>query len=63
LEPITLKATKLGDKDLKFRLKISKKEAKEVAYWLKLFKEMNKNEEDKIETLIKEANEMRRILS
>ncbi|GAL68887.1 four helix bundle protein [Jejuia pallidilutea] len=44
-------------------IKISKKEAKEVAYWLKLLKEMNKNEEDKIETLIKEANEIRRILS
>ncbi len=54
---------KLGDKDLIFRLKISRKEAKESEYWLGLLNEMNQNETNRIEKLIKEANEIRRILS
>lgn len=32
---------KLGDKDFSFRLKIASKEAKELAYWLKLLKSSN----------------------
>ncbi|SFD31030.1 four helix bundle protein [Algibacter pectinivorans] len=54
---------KLGDKDLKFRMKISRKEAKESEYWLKLLKELNEKEEEKIKVLIIEANEIRKILS
>jgi len=54
---------KLGDKDLKFRLRISRKEAKESEYWLKLLKVMNTTENERIEVLISEANELKRILS
>ncbi len=54
---------KLGDKDLKFRIKISRKEAKESEYWLKLLKELNQNESERIEKLIIEAAELRKILS
>jgi len=54
---------KLGDKDLKFRIKISRKEAKESEYWLKLLKALNENEMDRIESLIIEAGELRKILS
>ncbi|MGC6429425.1 MAG: four helix bundle protein [Jejuia sp.] len=54
---------KLGDKDLKFRLKIARKEAKESEYWLKLLKEMNEGQKNRIESLALEANELRKILS
>ena len=54
---------KLGNKDLIFRIKISRKEAKESEYWLKLLKDLNKEESNRIETLIIEANEIRKILS
>tara|TARA_R110001583_G_scaffold114747_3_gene265172 strand:- start:34 stop:384 length:351 start_codon:yes stop_codon:yes gene_type:complete len=54
---------KLGDKDLKFRIKISRKEAKESEYWLKLLRDLNENESERIKKLIKEANELRKILS
>ncbi|WP_034057128.1 four helix bundle protein [Lacinutrix jangbogonensis] len=54
---------KLGDKDLKFRLKISRKEAKESEYWLKLLRDLNEDKTQKIEQLIAEASELRKILS
>ncbi|MCC1484447.1 four helix bundle protein [Winogradskyella immobilis] len=54
---------KLGEKDLKFRLKISRKEAKESRYWLRLLKALNKEHEEEIESLIIEADELRKILS
>ena len=54
---------KLGEKDLKFRLKISRKEAKESEYWLKLLKELNENQVERIQKLEIEANELRKILS
>lgn len=54
---------KLGDKDLKYRIKISRKEAKESEYWLNLLKDLNENQSERIKGLIKEANEIRRILS
>ncbi|WP_256935191.1 four helix bundle protein [Olleya sp. HaHaR_3_96] len=54
---------KLGNKDLIFRIKISRKEAKESEYWLKLLKDLNKEESNRIETLIIEASEIRKILS
>jgi len=54
---------KLGDKDLRFRLKISRKEAKESRYWLRLLNDLNPNDSKKIEILINEAEELRKILS
>lgn len=53
----------LGKKDFIFRLKISRKEAKETCHWLTLLKEANSNKSDKIETLLQEAIELRNILS
>ncbi len=52
---------KLGDKDFLFRLKISRKEAKESLYWLRLLKTQNNN--DSVDGLIQESNELRKILS
>lgn len=54
---------KLGDKDFLFRLKISRKEAKESRYWLRLLKSLNEEFADEIEKLIIEAEELRKILS
>lgn len=54
---------KLGDKDFKFRIKISRKEAKESKYWLKLLRDLNTNFEAEAEKLIQEAQELRSILS
>jgi four helix bundle protein len=54
---------KLGRKDLAMRLRIARKEAKEAQYWLRLLKDMNGRHEERIEELIKEAAELRRILS
>jgi len=57
---------KLGEKDLKFRLRISRKEAKESIYWLRLILNVNiddtsNKEENK--RLMNEALELRKILS
>ena len=54
---------KLGDKDFKFRLKISRKEAKESILWLRLLKDVNENFEVELTELIQEAQELRKILS
>lgn len=54
---------KLGEKDLKFRLKISRKEAKESKYWLRLLKDFNMDYASEIETLIVEVDELRKISS
>lgn len=54
---------KLGRKDLAMRLRIARKEAKEAQYWLRLLKDMNGRHEEKIKELIKEATELKRILS
>ena len=54
---------KLGDKDLKFRLRISRKEAKESEFWLKLLRDLNETHKEKIEALITEASELKIILS
>jgi len=45
-----------------FRLKIARKEAKESKYWLRLLKEINPEKEE-IANLIKEAEELRKIIS
>ena len=54
----------LGKKDFLMRIKISRKEAKESAYWLRLIHETNrlKNADD-AQSLIQEANELKKIFS
>ena len=54
----------LSKKDFLMRIKISRKEAKESAYWLRLIYETNdlKNADD-AKSLIQEANELKMILS
>jgi four helix bundle protein len=55
---------KVGEKDLRFRLKIARKEAKETIYWLRLILNSNeKIDKEENELLIKEALELRNILS
>ncbi len=54
----------LSKKDFLMRMKISRKEAKESAYWLKFIHETNhlKNAHD-AQDLIQEANELKKIFS
>lgn len=54
----------LGKKDFLMRIKISRKEAKESAYWLRLIHETNnlKNGNDAL-NLMQEATELTKILS
>ena len=54
----------LSKKDFLMRMKISRKEAKESAYWLRLIYETNnlKNAND-AQSLIQEANELKKIFS
>ena len=54
---------KLGDKDLSFRLKIARKEAKESKYWLRLLQELNPEFIAISDLLIIESEELRKILS
>lgn len=54
----------LGKKDFLMRIRISRKEAKESAYSLRLINETNSlNNADDAPRLIKEANELKKILS
>jgi four helix bundle protein len=54
----------LGKKDFLMRIKISRKEAKESAYWLRLIHETNSlNNSDDAQSLIQEANELKKIFS
>ena len=54
----------LSKKDFAFRIKISRKEAKESVYWLKLILETNDlKKTDKNQQLINEAIELKKILS
>ena len=57
----------LGEKDLSFRLKIARKEAKESKYWLRLLQELNPELNPELkensETLLFEVEELRKILS
>lgn len=54
----------LSNKDFLMRLKISRKEAKESAYWLRLILETNEIEfKNEAQNLHTEANEIKRILS
>jgi four helix bundle protein len=53
----------LGKKDFVQRMKISRREAKESHHWLELIMEANTNKESDIKPLIKEAEEIKNILS
>lgn len=54
----------LSKKDFLFRVKISRKEAKESAYWLRLILETNDQEFSReIKTHFDEATELKKILS
>jgi len=55
----------LSKKDFVYRVKISRKEAKESVYWLRLINKTNKfqNNNNKVEKLIQEATELKKILS
>ena len=54
----------LGKKDFLMRIKISRKESKESAYWLRLINETNLLDNNKeAERLIKEATELKKIFS
>ena len=54
----------LSKKDFIFRIKICRKEAKESAYWLRLINETNELDNKPFaESLIQEANELKKILS
>jgi len=54
----------LSKKDFKFRVKISRKEAKESVYWLRLIAETNNlSNQKKVKDLIQEATELKKILS
>ena len=54
----------LGKKDFSMRIKISRKEAKESAYWIRLINETNKlKNADEALSLIQEANELKKIFS
>ena len=55
---------KLGNKDLLFRIRISKKESKESMYWLKhlLTCEVKEHEDERL-LLLKEAEELMKIFA
>ncbi len=54
----------LGAKDFAMRIRISRKESKESAYWLRLIKETNDPEfAPEADDLILEATELKKILS
>lgn len=54
---------KLDDKDLIFRLKIARKEAKESKFWLQLLNDLNPDQKSTSESLLFEVEELRKILS
>lgn len=53
----------LGKKDFLMRMKIARKEAKETEFWLNLIIEANKGMELKMNGLLKESIEIKKILS
>ena len=53
----------LGKKDFAQRMKIARREAKEAIHWLELICEANKNTESQVDPLLREADELKRILS
>ena len=53
----------LSKKDFSMRIKISRKEAKKSAYWLRLIDETNRLNDDIAQNLMKKALELKKILS
>lgn len=54
----------LSKKDFLHRVKISRKEAKESVYWLRLINETNSiDDKNEINNLLQEATELKKILS
>lgn len=53
----------IGKKDFIYRLRISRKEAKETRYWLELIVEANPEFEERTESLFQESLELIKILS
>ncbi len=53
----------LSKKDFVYRIKISRKEAKETHYWLQLLKEANTKLDVAIDSILLEAMELKKILS
>jgi len=53
----------LSKKDFIYRIKISRKEAKESHYWLELLQEANPEYEEDVMKLLTEAVELRKIFS
>ncbi|MEK7619034.1 MAG: four helix bundle protein [Patescibacteria group bacterium] len=53
----------LSKKDFLMRIKISRKEAKETCYWLRLIIESNSGIDEKGNTLLDEAMQLKKILS
>lgn len=53
----------VGKKDFLFRLKISRKEAKETTYWLELISDANPKLKKRLNNIIQESRELTYILS
>jgi four helix bundle protein len=53
----------LGKKDFVLRLRISRKEAKEVIHWMELIEEANPEFSSRMKELYQEADELKKILS
>ena len=52
----------LGKKDFIYRLKIARKEAKEIIHWLELIEEANPEFKPRMQELKQEAKELKNIL-
>ena len=53
----------LGKKDFAYRMRITRKEAKETTYWLELLQEANPDFESDIKSLAQESKELRNIFN
>jgi len=53
----------LSKKDFIYRIKVSRKEAKESKFWLRLLRDPNQEFVQEFEELITESDELRKILS
>jgi four helix bundle protein len=53
----------LSKKDFSYRIKITRKEAKESCYWLELLQEANSEYKEEINKLLTEAVELKKIFS
>lgn len=53
----------LGKKDFLHRMRISRKEAKEILHWLELIEEANPNFKPRMKNIKQEARELKSILS